>query len=144
MAQPHEPRPDRTPRNLASDEDHPLESRGPAMTGPARNRYITCVIKANGPCLGRTEILDTTIDGGENEPLIVGMFYDGADARKFAHAANRVQSLADALQRMVETHPACTKMIGDPGSPARTLQANQEAAIAAATAALASWRGGPR
>ena len=52
--------------------------------------------------------------------------------------------LADALQRMVETHPPCPKPIGAPGSPARELQTNQEAAIAAATAALEAWRGGAR
>ena len=38
-------------------------------------RYTVCVIRANieGP---RYELLDTSIDGGEDQPLIVARFYE--------------------------------------------------------------------
>lgn len=54
-----------------------------------RDRYITCAVKINGNENGRTEILDTNIDGGEGEPLIVASFFDRGEAEFFCRAANK-------------------------------------------------------
>lgn len=53
------------------------------------DRYITCRVKVNGAENGRTEILDTHIDGGEGEPLIVASFFDRGEAEFFRRAGNR-------------------------------------------------------
>lgn len=58
------------------------------MSGHTPTRYITCNVKMNGVENGQTEILDTTIDGGEGEPLIVARFYDRDEAKKFCAAVN--------------------------------------------------------
>lgn len=54
-----------------------------------RDRYITYAVKMNGTENGRTEILDTHIDGGEGEPLIVASFFDRGEAEFFCRAGNR-------------------------------------------------------
>lgn len=53
------------------------------------DRYITCPVKINGNENGRTEILDTHIDGGEGEPLIVASFFDRGEAEFFCKAGNK-------------------------------------------------------
>lgn len=62
------------------------------MTTPRpddRDRYITCRLKMNGEYNGKVEILDTHIDGGEGEPLIVALFHDSGEADFFCKAANK-------------------------------------------------------
>ena len=53
------------------------------------DRYITCRLKMNGEYNGKVEILDTHIDGGEGEPLIVALFHDSGEADFFCKAANK-------------------------------------------------------
>ena len=67
------------------------------------DRYITCAVKINGNENGRTEILDTHIDGGEGEPLIVASFFDRGVAYFFCKAAN--EAYREVLQRADEDHP---------------------------------------
>ena len=78
-----------------SDEfTHPDGNEDAAAT----DRYILCHVKVNGVENGRTEILDTTIDGGEGNPLIVASFFDRHEAIKFCKSANAVPKMLAALK----------------------------------------------
>jgi len=57
----------------------------------------------NGEYNGKVEILDTHIDGGEGEPLIVALFHDSGEAYFFCKAAN--EAYREVLQRADEDHP---------------------------------------
>lgn len=103
------------------------------------NRYTTCRVKINGPTNGRTEVLDTTIDGGEGEPLIVASFFDRAEAEKFVACVNALAGIADpaafveAFEKMRWTLEAITKIPLDGTAAAKSRNAAMEAlAIAAA------------
>ena len=66
-----------------------------------QHRYIVSTIKANvsGP---RYEILDTLLDGGEGEPLIVARFYDKEPADLCASSMSTHEELVVACQMALE------------------------------------------
>lgn len=111
-----------------------------SSTPAIRDRYVTCAVKVNGVENGRTEILDTTIDGGEGEPLIVASFFDRGEANRFCLAANHATRLKLALEEMLATHPKGFIPIGDANSDARLKQRDQEEAIDNASKVLAAWK----
>lgn len=113
-----------------------------STTTAHRDRYITCAVKMNGGENGRTEILDTTIDGGEGEPLIVASFFDRDEAKRFCLAANHAVRLKLALEEMLATHPKGFIPIGDANSEARRNQRDQENAVDNARMVLAAWKSG--
>lgn len=126
---------------MTVEANHPHQKPDdPALRN--RTRYITYRVKTNGVENGRTEILDTTVDGGEGEPLIVASFFDRAEAKRFCLAANFAVSLKLALEEMVAAHPKCPMRIGAEGSHARRVQTDQEEAIDHARELLAAWREG--
>lgn len=70
-----------------------------------KDRYIICAVKINGNENGRTEILDTTIDGGEGKPLIVASFFDRHEAIRFCRVMNGLPELVRCLKNVLAYHP---------------------------------------
>lgn len=79
-------------------------------------RYITAKIRSNGSANGKTEILDTTIDGGEGDHLIVALFHDHAEAVKFCAAANAHELSSRRQDAGVSRTPPARMDAGEAGS----------------------------